>query len=312
MSIQNRGLSMKNIGINFFNKNNIVIFIKIFISLTLLLYLFNKIDFSLIYSLNQSILIFVVMSVLLTIGSLFIMTVRWNVLLNTIYHVKPNLIILYRLYFIGTYFNIFLPGSIGGDSMRIHLSNLKYGLGLARAGIIVFAERIIGLISIIVILCIGSILSSDLHEFINLNIWGIVILFSCIILAIVISKQYLSKKIYLSYNKLFFIFLLTLIANFTDIIMLYFYCHYFNTPITLFTIMIIIPIVNISAILPISLGGLGVREGTMAVLFSLIGAEPSVAVIISLLIYLSKVIVGLIGGFIYIKSSMVEHSLPLS
>jgi hypothetical protein len=64
--------------------------------------------------------------------------------------------------------------------------------------------------------------------------------------------------------------------------------------------MIIMPIVYMSSVIPISLGGLGVREGTMAILFSLIGADPSVAVLISLLTYISKVIVGSFGGIVYI------------
>jgi len=52
---------------------------------------------------------------------------------------------------------------------------------------------------------------------------------------------------------------------------------------------------------PISLGGLGVREGTFSGLLNLYGIDTSTAIIISLLMYLIKVATGIIGYIAYLN-----------
>jgi uncharacterized membrane protein YbhN (UPF0104 family) len=59
---------------------------------------------------------------------------------------------------------------------------------------------------------------------------------------------------------------------------------------------IIVPIVYIATLLPISLGGLGVREGAMVFLMSRLGVSTVDGVSLAFLIYLNLVFIGLVGG----------------
>ena len=70
------------------------------------------------------------------------------------------------------------------------------------------------------------------------------------------------------------------------------------------------PIVYISTILPVSLGGLGVREGTLVYLLAKVGVLSSDAVALSFLIHFNRVAVGSIGGItqMFWKRKKLENS----
>jgi uncharacterized membrane protein YbhN (UPF0104 family) len=62
----------------------------------------------------------------------------------------------------------------------------------------------------------------------------------------------------------------------------------------------VFPIVYILTVLPISLGGLGVREGVFVYLLTRAGIQASDAVMVSLLIYLNRVLVNSSGAVLQI------------
>jgi uncharacterized membrane protein YbhN (UPF0104 family) len=72
---------------------------------------------------------------------------------------------------------------------------------------------------------------------------------------------------------------------------------------------VIMPLVNILAAMPISLGGLGVREGLFQVFLSqLCGVREAVAVVISSTGFFLTLVWGLIGGALYLFYRPSEHA----
>jgi uncharacterized membrane protein YbhN (UPF0104 family) len=67
---------------------------------------------------------------------------------------------------------------------------------------------------------------------------------------------------------------------------------------------IFMPIIWIIITIPISLSGLGLREGAFVFFFSQVGVTPSDAVAISLLYYSYNVVIGVAGGLILLYSSL--------
>jgi uncharacterized protein (TIRG00374 family) len=81
-----------------------------------------------------------------------------------------------------------------------------------------------------------------------------------------------------------------------------------RTP-TLGELCVIMPIVNTITAMPISLGGIGVREGLFQIfLGQLCGVSEAVAVIISSVGYLLTLAWGLIGGILYLGYRPSEHA----
>ncbi|AKB18845.1 lysylphosphatidylglycerol synthase transmembrane domain-containing protein [Methanosarcina sp. WWM596] len=280
------------------NTRNKTVF-KLIISLCLLLYIFTRIDLNVLRELSFLTGGYLVICLIITLSSLLLMSFRWKILLKKYTSCKCLLSELFNFYLIGMFFNIFLPGAIGGDITRVYNASKKYDITVKKSTLFVFIERIVGLVSVIIIFCLGSLIISDYYEMINYDRSLLFLIIVIIVTAIVSLKTYLEKKIDIDYKLITIIFLLSILGQFGDILIVRLFCYNFSLPVTIYHIMVIMPLVYISSIIPISFGGLGVREGTMAVLFSFIGIDSSIAVMISLLLYFVKVGVGAIGGVIY-------------
>jgi len=110
----------------------------------------------------------------------------------------------------------------------------------------------------------------------------------------------------INYRDLSVILLLSGLGQFGDIVISYIFSLYFGLEITILNLMSIMPLVYVATVVPISLGGVGVREGVMTAGLTLYGVDVSDAVMISFLLYFTKVIVGLIGWFLYLKMGKDE------
>lgn len=107
-----------------------------------------------------------------------------------------------------------------------------------------------------------------------------------------------TKKIPL--DSMFVIFVLSAVFQIAGIVASFALARAINIDLPLILFLAIFPIVYILTVLPISLGGLGVREGALAYLLTRVGILPSDAVTLSFMIYLNWVFVSLIGGALQI------------
>ena len=70
-------------------------------------------------------------------------------------------------------------------------------------------------------------------------------------------------------------------------------------PLNLGVFIFIVPVVSIISMLPISLGGIGVREGSLVFLMISLGAQNAKAAMCSLLLFAMLIVMGIIGCLIY-------------
>jgi hypothetical protein len=82
-----------------------------------------------------------------------------------------------------------------------------------------------------------------------------------------------------------------------------------NQHINIIYFFIFVPIIILVALLPLSVGGIGVREGAYVYFFSQVGVSASEAFILSLLLYVVMMI-GIIlpGGIIYVVEGISIES----
>lgn len=282
---------------------NYKIILKIVVSLLLMAFLANKLDLEKLSLLSVASLGYLFIGCIITLVALFIMTLRWKVLCKLL-NVNPSLLKLYSYYLIGMFYNIFLPGAIGGDIVRTRKLTINNNVSVKEATSLTVVERICGLYMLFILTLLG-ILFLDLPKGLILKVnknllYG---LFSLSVMLIPLVKQLLNKKINIKYNSILPILLLSFIAQLGDIIIAYLFSCHLGIKINFTQLLIIMPIVYFATVLPISLGGLGVREGTFVAILSLYNIETSTAILISFLMYLVKVIVGLVGWGISMMSS---------
>lgn len=291
---------------NFLSQRKIANYFKLTFSFGLILFLIKKFDFEKLALLQISFIKFYLVAFGLALLSIFLMTYRWNLLIQIKLDIKINIIKLYKTYLIGSFFNIFLPGALGGDIVRTKQLMNMGKVSLSNAASITLIERISGLYALSIILSLSLMFSNYptgffFEENFNYKIFQFSPFFVLSFLPLL--KWVLKKaKNILTYSQILHIVTFSLLAQMADIIIAIIFTIYFDLEIDFFAFFFIMPLVYFSTVLPISLGGLGVRESVFSGLMLLYGVDVDIAILISLLMYFTKFCLGLIGYVFYLKN----------
>jgi hypothetical protein len=245
---------------------------------------------------------------------------RWRRLLR-MDHVALPYRLCYRFYLEAMFFNQALPGSVGGDVMRVYRVR-PFCASVSQALTSVLMDRITGLIGLCGIIAIGLPMliqrthdSSILTGFLMIGLAGIVGIGVVILIARQSEHGWGGKVrgFAVRLSRVFVrlirhpreatpILLLALGTHLTIVLTAYISAQALGLPFTVWDCLIIVPTSILIATLPISLGGWGVREGAMAAGFALIGGDAGGAVALSIVIGLEILVVGLIGGIVWFLS----------
>jgi hypothetical protein len=230
----------------------------------------------------------------------------------------------YRYYLIGSFFNNFMPSSIGGDVVRIAEAS-KYTKLPIETGISVIVERSYGLITTVAIGATFIIANRDIVDFVQFDriLWPSIFLISFFLLIITLRKKipfFMSmlkfekvKKIYeiiilyKKHQKTFFkSILFSSLFQLTAITFNYAVAYVLNIKVPFVYFFMFVPIVSLAWALPISVNGIGVRECAYVYLFSHVGMSTAEALSLSFMVYLIISFSSIIGGIIYMYESPLK------
>ena len=260
----------------------------------------------------------------LQVGCLLISTYRWQLLLsaqNMRYPFAP----LISFNMVGRFFNIFLPTSTGGDIVRIY-EMAKHSQRAADSIISVLADRVLGTIAMFVI-CWVSLAATGWRLLEGTDILLIIALLSLafiLVLAALLNPRLMRGIIALTHTiklwnlesrlitiysslqemvkfkkALAYVFWISLLIQLIFIISVYFTALAVNIHVPALFFLIVMPLISVIVLLPISIGGLGVREGAFVFFFSQQGVSTASALSLSLLFFSQALIIALAGGVIY-------------
>ena len=215
-----------------------------------------------------------------------------------------------RLFFVGLFFGNFSPGPIGADIYQIyHMHTIKPGL--LKPLSLSFFLRLNGLL--INLLLAIVVLSLDIRSWMNLiNIypasltlpnWLVYsILSAFLLMATLVASSQIRSRMHLIYKKLcevirglielFSAFsfsqhasiaIMGVLVVFSRVMSIYVLVQAFGSTIDGLDVILIVTVSTLAALLPISLGGLGVREISLTALLIAFGVAPSESVAISLI-----------------------------
>ncbi len=256
-----------------------------------------------------------VAALMLYLLSLFTSTIRWKVLLTPLGKNFGNMSTfrLFSLYLMGAFFNRFLPGMVGGDAVRtyyLYKDTDRGSLSLAT----VFADRYMGFLAMITLgltaipFGINKIRGTGVEWAVPV-IAMIFIAVSFFIFVLKIGKRFSTiRRFHKYFSKLkhspvilLKAFTLSIIIQVFGIISVYILSVGIGADASLVEYFLFIPIINTLTTLPISISGLGIREGAFVMLLGLTGISPQVATSISLAWFLAYTVGSLPGIIVYIK-----------
>ncbi len=283
-------------------------YVRVVVSLGLLGYLVSILDWTLVSTLSVGALGYLLVSAGIVLVALLLMSARWKLIIDHELGTGVSYLLLYRYYLMGSFFSIFLPSSIGGDMVRVAYSNKEFSLGWKRAAGIVVSERLFGLSALAMLFALGFLVNGPLLQSIGVPSY---IAWLAVIAAVAIffvAKHLAAKKIKIDYGNATVMLVLSGLGQMGDVIIVFLMAGYFQQSVTLLELVVVMPLVYIATMLPISLGGVGVREGVMVGLLAFLGVNTSIAILIALTLYLSKVTVGLLGAVCYYRSDKISIS----
>lgn len=303
---------------------------RISISAALLIFLFEQVDkkslFESIKGADKGLLSF---AFCLSFFNYVLCLFRWEMLLKALkIHIPLKRIII--SYAGGVFFSLFLPSTIGGDLMRsidlsVHTNRPSEVIAT------VFLDRLSGYIGLVILaitaLCFGWELVGERSVLIS------VFLITGLLIAvlIVLFNKYLFTKInkllhspdsgkireliknlhqeihYFQHHKPVIInnLILSVLIQAISPLSFYIMALSLNLKLNPLYFFIFLPIISAITLLPISLGGLGLRDATTIYFFAKAGVERNLAFAMSLISFFFALVYGAIGGLIYVLT--VRH-----
>ena len=240
---------------------------------------------------------------------------RWYKLVSNRYHISFSKAI--KIYFFGEGLNLILPSKLGDLSKALYLKNYKISPFSYASGTVVY-EKILDLLSIIIIFILSFLLKGSLTLNNQNQIFASMFLISLVIILLfnmhflgdiilrLTPKNYrssiLSLLTFLKFFKtlkqdpftiLFFIFFSVLFWA-GHMFQIYLFILAANIDITYSQVLLYMPVVIIISLIPISIAGFGTREISLLYFFENL-ALPENIVLASLMISLRYIIPGLFG-----------------
>ena len=315
------------------NKNIVKTVIKVVLTFIFLYFISRKVKIEDLYLLLKSIsLQYVVILLTINVIMVAISCLKWQIFLRaTGTEIPVRTLMVY--YYIGYFFNNLLPSSIGGDVARMYLLGKNMN-DHTKSISTVFLERYTGVIALIALAIIAAALNERIAFqpafMIPLSIMALVLIGSLIFFS------YDGIKIWI-YDLFDFKFLASIKSKFDGFYqavshfrnqwkiigysMLYSFAFHIMTIINtlatcwalnispgLFDLAVTVPIILFVTMIPITIGSIGLWEGTFAFFFLQIGIPPADAVAVALILRAVSILMGLLGGIFYLfRRQMLKH-----
>jgi uncharacterized protein (TIRG00374 family) len=269
---------------------------------------------------------------LILFGALMICLVRWKLILNTL-NLNLSWGRAFAIFFIGHFFNTFMPGGTGGDLLKAYYTARETAHLKTEAVASIFIDRVTGLIAMIFL--VSTMIFVRYRFFLSHpdSLWAgvlVLVLFAGATAFFIVffrahifadgrwqarfqARPRLAKivaalvKAYDSFYAcrrqpalLVRTVLLSLVNQFIGISAAYCVGRALGLTLPFIDFVTLMPIVAVIASLPITPGGLGVREGVSIQLFKVLGVAQAQALLLSFLPYLSSLLWGAVGGVIFL------------
>jgi hypothetical protein len=319
-------------------RRNLWVWVRVLVSLGLVGYLIAQVDLGKLIATWRGVLLpLVALSFALQLGGVLISALKWWLLLRASGQPAPYWWAV-RAYFIGQFFNNFLPTMIGGDAVRVYQLSQRSGRA-ANALASVFVERFLGFAALTSIAAVALSLSAPLLANAPQMLWGstlcvlaaagglLVALAAPLLIRLLVrlrlpnvanwrgrlSSVARSLSAYYRYRgTLLIVALLSFGYQLAWIGANYAAARALHLQVSFAFMALMTPISDIVGLAPIFLNSLGAREGTFVIFFRQIGVGAELALALAWLIFILRLALSLLGGLLYLIGGLAGSRRSLS
>jgi len=201
----------------------------------------------------------------------------------------------WRLYLVGMFYNLFLPGGIGGDGYKIYLLNKHYKTpvkSLVQASLL---DRLGGLVAIVFLL-LALVLPVDLTLPAASQIpWELLVGIAALLVfpAFWLAQKLMLKAFLPSFWKAN---AWSMAGQLAQLVCAWFILKSLGVTESFLAYQLVFLLSSIVAVLPLTIGGVGARELVFVYAHTYVGIDEAIAVAFSLIFFLISAAVSLIGA----------------
>ena len=269
---------------------------KIALSAILIYFIFTKVDFKEVLDIiRKTKPFYLVLASLFFVASKVLASVRLNLYFHELgirLTQKSNL----KLYVLGMFYNLFLPGGIGGDAYKGYLIKKEFDVDAKKVVSVLVLDRLSGLLLLFIYACaLAVVLNNTWLNKLELLIGTLGVL---------------SVLVYWFLNKKFFNFVLPVfrkscalsaMVQLAQLICVFFILQSLSIQTNELAYLFIFLISSIVAVLPLTIGGIGSREVTFFYGATLLTLDENTSISISMVFFLITALVSLFGIVYHFK-----------
>ena len=317
------------------NKKTIFLILRIVISISLIVYLIKTQfkDFGLaLDTLKLSYKGLLLLSFSTHIAGILITAKRWRILLRT-QNIRLGIGNLLVTVLIGFFFSNFLPTTIGGDVFRTYDCAKKAKIPIEKSASVILVERFSGVVSAatyaIVALFLGFTAIGEQSVIIPIVIFFLISLMvglflinpSVFRLGRLVDKIGFLKRIREKLSNIYHTLrsfkkskivlaqalLYSFLLQFMVVLNYFLAARALGIELEFIAFIFIVPVVATIAMLPISIGGIGLRENSLVFILIAMGVINEKAALFSLIIFAMLILISALGGIVYVVRPFFER-----
>ena len=274
--------------------------LKVVVSATLLYLVFSKLGVANLWeTLKQSSLISFIAAFVLVLGSKWLSHLRLQHYLGSIDLSIPQLS-HWKHYLQGMFYNLFLPGGIGGDAYKAYVLSRHFPVKVKRIVAALFLDRLSGLTALTALTLLISSLYFGLYAAPIDSVLKSVqplMRYAIVLTPLVVLAFYAIHRIWFSYTLSVFYptTALSVVLQAIQVVAAYVLLLGLGSFENAWPFLLIFTLSSMLSVLPLSIGGIGLREVTFFYGAQWLQLDSEMAVALSVLFFAINALVSLLG-----------------
>ncbi|MEX0361120.1 MAG: lysylphosphatidylglycerol synthase transmembrane domain-containing protein [Allomuricauda sp.] len=282
-------------------RKRLITVLKIVVSAALIYFIFTKINLKdVVSTLKDSHPTYLFLGIILFILSKVLAAFRLNLYFHQI-NVRITQLSNLKLYLLGMFYNLFLPGGIGGDAYKGYVIQKKYQSGTKKVVGVLLLDRLSGMLLIFIYICILAML---LQQPIFQDIKWLVAF--CIPLALftfwLLNKKFFSYSLPVFWKSLGY----SSLVQGTQLICILCILKSLSISWDIVEYLFVFLVSSIVSVIPLTIGGIGSREVTFLYGAKWLELDANTSIGISFVFFLITALISFFGIIYHFRKPQLE------